>query len=342
MTSTAHPPVHPHDENVDRAGPGFVIRCVLTPEEAAQAHRLAQRCAHEYGHPGDPAFLADVAVISHDLPKRARSLLNAGRLDERKHALVVSGNVIDEEHLGQTPDSWREADREDCRAYGFLAMLYGALLGDPIGWATQQDGRLVTDVVPTRGYEYSLISASSTQELGWHIEDAFSPARADYVGLLCLRSPDLTPTTVGYVDLDRIPEDIGRILAQPRFRTYPDAAHEGAGTERGQAPAVAVIEGCADAPVLRIDRDYTVAADDDEEAKRALECVVAHIDGSLYDLALHAGDMGFIDNRNAVHGRRAFRAAYTGADRWLKRINIVEDLRRTRPGWVDGSARVIG
>lgn len=340
MTSTAHASAHPRDENVDRAGPGFVQRCVLTREEAVQAHRLAQWCTREYGHPGDPAFLTDAAVLSHDLPQRARRFLNAGRLDERKHALVVSGNVIDEEHLGDTPESWREADREDCQVYGFLAMLYGALLGDPIAWATQQNGRLVTDVVPTRGYEYSLISASSTQELGWHIEDAFSPARADYVGLLCLRSPDLTPTTVGYVDLARIPEDIGRILAEPRFRTRPDAAHEGADAE--QVPAVAVIEGCADAPVLRIDRDYTVAAEDDEEAQRALECVVAHIDASLYDLALHAGDMGFIDNRNAVHGRRPFRAAYAGTDRWLKRINLVEDLRRTRPGWVAGSPRTIG
>ncbi|AUG76130.1 arginine beta-hydroxylase [Kitasatospora sp. MMS16-BH015] len=340
MTSTAYQPVRPSDENVDRAGPGPVFRCELTAEEASLAVEVARQCAEEYRRVDAPAFLRDARVIAHELPERARRLLNSGRLEERKHVLVVSGNLVDERSLGLTPASWREADRADCMPYAFLAMLYGALLGDSIGWADQQAGRLVTDVVPTSGYEYSLVSASSSKELGWHTEDAFSPARADYVGLLCLRSPDLTPTTVGYVDVARLPEETVEVLRQRRFRTYPDSAHEHSGG-RPVLP-VAVLEGCPDAPVLRIDRDFTVAADGDEEAQRALRTVVAHIDDNLYDLTLQAGDMGFIDNRTAVHGRRAFQATFRGSDRWLKRVNIVEDLRRTRPDWVDGSARIIG
>jgi hypothetical protein len=49
-----------------------------------------------------------------------------------------------------------------------------------------------------------------------------------------------------------------------------------------------------------------------------------------------------VDNRNVVHGRRPFRAGFDGSDRWLKRVNVVRDLRRTRPGRIDGATRVIG
>jgi alpha-ketoglutarate-dependent taurine dioxygenase len=328
----------PRDENVDRAGPRQVVRYTLSPAEASEAYALAAECERSYRQVDDPGFLADVAVIAHDLPRSVRHAVNRGRLDDGKHAIVVAGNQVDDEQIGATPASWMEADNDGSRPYSFLAMIYSALLGDAIGWAGQQAGRLVTDVLPTRGMEHSMVSASSTKELGWHTEDAFSPARADYVGLMCLRSPQRIGTTLGYIDRSAIPDELGEVLMQKRFYTFADASHENA---ESTVPAVSVFEGCRDAPVLRIDRDYTVAVDGDAEAQRALSHIVAHLDRNIYELALTVGDVAFIDNRNVVHGRRPFRPLFNGKDRWLKRVNVVEELRRTRPGRSTSETRVI-
>jgi alpha-ketoglutarate-dependent taurine dioxygenase len=65
------------------------------------------------------------------------------------------------------------------------------------------------------------------------------------------------------------------------------------------------------------------------------------IDESLTDLVLQAGDICFIDNYRAVHGRRPFKARYDGTDRWLKRVNIARDLRKSRGLRVSNLSRVI-
>jgi Fe(II)/alpha-ketoglutarate-dependent arginine beta-hydroxylase len=336
-----------------------VHRYHLSPAEARAALALAERCLAEYQRVTDPRFLAEASVLAHELPRGLRLAVNAARLDDRKHGLVVGGNLVDDAALGPTPLGWQQADTDASRTYAFLIMLYGALLGDVVSWATQQDGRVVTDVVPAPGMEHSLVSSSSTSELGWHTEDAFSPYRADFVGLLCLRSPTLTATTIGHLDLAAMPDRVGRVLREARFHILPDTSHEAAlNTDPGEdgraeafgrlaevrrkPPLIALLEGHQDAPVLRIDGDFVAAADGDTEAAAALAWLVDHLGTSLYDFPLAPGDMGFIDNRNVVHGRRPFTPRYDGTDRWLKRVNVVADLRRTRPGRASAATRVIG
>jgi Fe(II)/alpha-ketoglutarate-dependent arginine beta-hydroxylase len=326
-----------------------VTRCRLTDSDAAQAYLIAERCAREFGTVSDAQFLRDAAVIAHGLPRPLRDALNRTRLDDRAHALLITNNYVDDGRLGDTPPHWRSADTDRCRGAAFLLMLYAALLGDVIGWATQQDGRLVTDVLPTPGQEKSLLSSSSTKTLGWHTEDAFSSSRGDYVGLFCLRNPTQTATTLSYVDGRQLGADTLDLLAQPRFWTRPDESHAapagsgGAVPGPGQAPpAAAVLEGAPDAPVLRIDRDFTTAVPGDDRARFALRSLIDHLDARQYPLALEPGDMCFVDNRNVVHGRARFTPLYDGRDRWLKRVNIVTDLRRTRPDRRSSVTRVIG
>ena len=340
-------------------GAGRVHRYDLSPAEAEQARRLAARCLAEYRTVDSPRFLTEVRVLAAELPRGLRVAVNAARLDDRKHGLVVSGNPVDGQHLGATPAGWQFADTEASRAHAFLIMLYGALLGDVVSWATQQDGRIVTDVVPAPGMEDSLVSSSSMTELGWHTEDAFSPCRADYVGLFCLRSPELTATTIGHLDLRALPAHVEEVLRQPRFHIMPDTSHDAAlNTDHGESgrtdaferlervrrkpPQIPLLEGHPDAPVLRIDGDFVSVAEGDDEAASALAWLKAHLSANLYDFPLSPGDVGFIDNRNVVHGRRPFRPRYDGTDRWLKRVNIVSDLRRTRPGRSSTTTRVIG
>lgn len=296
----------------------------LTTQQAREAWKFAQWCTHDL----DPdQLLNELPVLAHELPREVRLFLNEAQLDPHGHAIVISNNTVDRSALGPTPSSWREADTLESRTYGVLLMLYGALLGHPIGWATQQDGRLVTDVLPSQGAEQSLISASSSRELAWHTEDAHSPYRADWVGLLSLRNDACVPTTVSYVDHSRIPDDLRRVLAQPRFLVEPDGSHEFPDGAPELEP-VPVLGGTPAAPVLRMDRDFVRPVDGDAEAGHALDWVIRHLEENVYELVLAVGDAAFLDNRNVVHGRRSFQARFNGSDRWLKRVNIARDLRR--------------
>ncbi|MFF5533483.1 guanitoxin biosynthesis L-enduracididine beta-hydroxylase GntD [Streptomyces cinerochromogenes] len=354
-----HASPHPGPPVTDPGADGFVHRCVLTDTEAEQALDLAHQCLREYGRVDDPRFLAEAGVLAHTLPRRARRTLLAACRDSDRAVTVISGNHVDSGALGPTPAGWQAADTPASLPYAFLLMLFGALLGDTITWRTQQAGRMVGDVVPTEGMEHSLISASSHSELSWHTEDAFSPYRADWVGLLCLRNADLTPTTLAVPDLGTAPEGVVDVLRRRRFFVVPDNAHAGAsadGTDTGDVtdaltdvalarrspPPVALVSGPAQAPVVRVDRDFTSVAPGDGEAARALDWLIAHLDANLRELPLAPGDIAFIDNRNAVHGRRPFHPRYNGTDRWLKRVNIVRDLRRTRPGRASAVSRTIG
>jgi Fe(II)/alpha-ketoglutarate-dependent arginine beta-hydroxylase len=344
---------HPVDATRTR-----IARLELTAAAAGEALAIADACTQAFGTVEDAEFLRTVAVIAQSLPMAVRDAANEARLTECLHAFVIAGTLVDDDRLEPTPRHWSEAHTPGSRRYEFLLMLYAALLGDAIGWATQQAGRIVTDVLPIAGMEDSLVSASSRSELGWHTEDAFSPYRADHVGLLCLRSPDRTPTTLAYLDVAMLPAAVVEVLRQPRFHVMPDASHtaefslvtRGGGTgafgkvehlRRVPAP-VALLDGPAEAPALRIDRDFMVAVDGDEEARQALRALVEHVDASVYDLSLAPGDACFIDNGNAAHGRRSFTPRYDGRDRWLKRVNTVRDLRRTRAGRASAGSRVIG
>lgn len=312
----------------------------LTPRDARAAHALAASCLETYKAADDRRFLDEAPVLAHELPLSVRRHLNSARRDEATHVTVIRGNLVDQAVLGPTPAHWSEADTGASQVYGCLLVLYAALLGDVTGWATQQAGRLVTDILPSKGFETSLISASSDLELAWHTEDAFSPHRADWVGLFALRNAAEVPTTVAHVDARRVPERVRAVLSEPRFVALPDAAHEFADGPAGDL--VPVLEGHPDLPVLRIDRDFFRALDGDAEAAEALAWITAHLDANLTDVVVPTGAVCFVDNRNVVHGRRRFRAGFDGGDRWLKRVNLVRDLRRTRPGRLDGATRVIG
>lgn len=325
---------------------GTAGRCLhrydLSASEAQHVLRVAMDCHGRFGRVDDPQFLQMIATLAHRLPESLRISANTARQDDSKLGFVVTGNLVDDDRIGATPASWHVADTSASRPFAFMVMLYGALFGEPIAWAAQQHGRLVTDVVPTLGSELSNVSSSSEKPLGWHTEDAFSPYRADHVGLLCLRAPQDIATTVSWVDAGSLPAAIRDVLFEARFRTLVDPSHEYERGPRALPEPVAILSGSPDAFVLRIDRDYTIADPGDQVAAAALTALVGVLDANLTDLVLGAGSLGILDNRNVVHGRRPFRARFDGSDRWLKRVNVVEDLRRTRPGRKATATRVIG
>ncbi|MBO0784205.1 MAG: TauD/TfdA family dioxygenase, partial [Ktedonobacteraceae bacterium] len=156
------------------------------------------------------------------------------------------------------------------------------------------------------------------------------------------------------------------ILFQPRFNIRPDESHQMKNQSdlRGEGRAsndkesinsaydkiermntnpekVSVFFGSADAPYLRLDPYFMDPLDDDPEAQEALNTLINLMDESLIDLVLQPGEFCFIDNYRAVHGRKPFKARYDGNDRWIKRISMTRDLRKSRRWRASTTSRLI-
>ena len=104
---------------------------------------------------------------------------------------------------------------------------------------------------------------------------------------------------------------------------------------------VPILIGTPDSYYIRIDPYFMDSLDHDEEARTALDKLVNSIDARLNQVVLQPGDICFIDNYKAVHGRESFRAKYDGTDRWLKRINVTRDLRKSRGSRSHAASRLI-
>jgi alpha-ketoglutarate-dependent taurine dioxygenase len=81
--------------------------------------------------------------------------------------------------------------------------------------------------------------------------------------------------------------------------------------------------------------------DEGNPARQALERLIEEININLSDVVMQPGEFLFIDNCKAVHGRKPFKARYDGADRWLKRINVARDLRKSRSARANCNSRIV-
>lgn len=341
--------------------PAAATRVMLDASDVAAIAALLRELTDRFTTVEDPTFLEEADVIAQELPRHVRQALRRFRLHEPSGALcVLAGWPVDQAKVGPTPSHWKQkAPANRALEEEMLLVLLGSLLGDLIAWSTQQDGRIVHDVLPIRGHEHEQIGTGSEELLTWHVEDAFHPYRGDYVGLLCLRNPDRIPTTfasIGSVDLQ--PHE-AELLREPHFTIRPDESHlpkHGGGglvhplLDRAwkridamvRSPEkVPVLFGDLRTPYVRLDPYFMSPVEECPAAQEALDAVTARIDAALEDVVLDPGVICFIDNYQGVHGRRPFRARFDGTDRWLKRINVTRDLRKSRDARESAGSRVL-
>lgn len=306
----------------------------------------------------DDTFQADAPVHAQELPRRVRQRAYEFKLSEPADAhFLISGYPVDQGKIGATPEHWNRPGRSAALEEEVLLVLFGSLLGECIGWATQQDGRVVHDILPIRGHENEQLGSGSEQLLWWHNEDAFHPYRGDYLGMICLRNPDAVATTFAhFADLPLNDEEID-LLFEPHYTIRPDESHlpKNRATPEGDPTAsyelieqmntrpekIAVLSGDRRSPYVRLDPYFMDPVEGNERAQSALDALIRVIDHRIEDLVLAAGDFCFIDNFKAVHGRKPFKARFDGNDRWLKRINITRDLRKSRAGRREAGSRII-
>ncbi len=310
----------------------------LSASESRQVTGLVERLIEEYPSPVDHAFVATAADLARSLPDGLVRFLRSFQGAEPAAAAVIRGLPVDDKRVGPTPEHWSaHCDPARTMPEDFYFLLLGSLIGEVFGWSTLQNGALLHNVLPNRAEENDQSGAGSRAPLLWHIEDAFHPYRCDYLALMALRNPDEIGTSLGSVRNLKVTQHEREVLWDRRFHIRPDKVHmkgldvgaPGAEFEHSPQP-VSILFGDADEPYLRINPPFMTALPGDEEAEQVLADVISRIDESMGEVILHPGDVVFIDNYLAVHGRGSFIPRYDGTDRWMRKALFTRDLRKSR------------
>ncbi|MFD9623238.1 guanitoxin biosynthesis L-enduracididine beta-hydroxylase GntD [Streptomyces virginiae] len=341
---------------------GTVFEIQLSPGdvaavEAIEAELLGMGCGVE-----DPEFWRQAVVRAQELPRNFREPLNEFRLLESGSVCLISGYPVDGDQLGTTPTHWDRPDGGSSQPAEIFFFLCATLLGEPFGWGSEQGGRIMHDVVPIEGHERLQINSASEVTIWWNNEDAFHPHRADYVGLMCLRNPDSAQTTFASIEAVKLDPAVMETLFEPRYLLRSDESHSipdrvSDGSPLGElcehcfaavehiyhdSTKSAVLFGDPTSPYLRLDPYFMDRSGEDAEAADALDQLIAAIDENLMGVvALQPGQVLFVDNYRAVHGRKPFKARFDGQDRWLKRLNITRDIRKSREVRAEASSRIL-
>jgi Fe(II)/alpha-ketoglutarate-dependent arginine beta-hydroxylase len=312
-------------------------RLALREEELGEIRLLVREVASRYSSVEGADFLDNVSTYAQELPRRLRAFLNTFRLTEPSGVCLISGYPVDDARVGKTPSHWRKKpDGSYTMEEEVFLNLCGALLGDAIAWSHQRDGLICQDLVPIEGHANKMIGSGSELELVWHTEDASYSYRGDYIGLMCLRNPDAVPTTFALIDEVRLEPDQVEVLFEPRFVFRPDPSHP----TDSEGEKASVLFGDPRFPYVRFD-PYCMDRPETEEARSAMDYLTRAINENLTGVVLLPGECLFIDNYKAVHGRSSFKARFDGTDRWLKRINVARDLRKSRAVRKAPASRVI-
>ncbi|BAZ51974.1 clavaminate synthase [Nostoc sp. NIES-4103] len=344
-------------------------RLLLTNQEVSDIQSLLKDITSKYSNVESIDFLQEASLFAHELPWRVREFINNFKLTEDMPGnAIISGYPIDDAKIGLTPSHWKwKADTSRTLDEQILLVLYGSLLGEVFGWSTQQDGYIVHDIFPIKIHENEQLGCGSSQTLWWHNEDAFHPYRADYVIFLCLRNPDKVATTFGKLNVDQLKSEQIQMLLKPYFDIRPDESHleknesdirkesRQKNTENlinlayekinkmnsSSENKISVLFGSSESPYLRLDPYFMDELKDNREAQTAFEDLVRAIDKNIEPVVLQPGDYCLIDNYRVVHGRNPFKAKYDGKDRWIKRVNITRDLRKSRDSRATSTSRII-
>ncbi|MFF7884003.1 TauD/TfdA family dioxygenase [Streptomyces sp. NPDC020794] len=302
----------------------------LDAHSVGELRRAAEKILAEFGTSAtSEALLKRVAQAADAFGDTLRH--HCRPVDTADGLYVLAGLDVDDHDLGPTPTSWAGAG-DSGALHDITLLLLATLMGNPIAWEGQQDGRYVHNIVPSPGHEDEQTGASSTVLLSPHTEDAFHPGRAHLLMLSCMRNHDNIATTaasIRQVELDEA--DIG-LLTRPLLPILPDDAYaEAQGFDGGTPPRVPTLFHARDGLTLRFDPAYTPLEDASPAHRAAYARLAAELSRVSRAVSLNPGEVLVVDNDLVVHGRVPFGARYDGTDRWLKRASVRVPGRRSRP-----------
>jgi Fe(II)/alpha-ketoglutarate-dependent arginine beta-hydroxylase len=322
----------------------------LTPDEIDQIQTLISEFKHKYGSAVNPNFLERACYYACFLPFRVQQLYRELKVENDHSGItVLKGFQV---HIDQpTPESW---DYEDSYApsldIDFLAVLTCSCVGHPFGWATQQKGKIIHDLIPQKNKGAAQTGYGSTSELLMHTEDSFHDYRAEFVAMYGIRNNDLVPTTFSSIRELELSEEVKTVLYTKLFKLKPDeshldksqSSHTAQSEIKDEDSMIATLYGDRNFPYLCYDPAYTNFSEIDADLREVYRILEQQIQLKIRDISIAPGDICIIDNRKVVHGRRPFTPNFDGLDRWLKRINITTNLRKSAKERIVIKSKIIG
>lgn len=295
---------------------------------AAELTSLAAKLLAEHSSSASPELLAALPRACSGLSDTLRHTLR--HVDTADGLFVLRGLALDDAELGQTPGHWSEVG-DGGALWDVVLLLVSTLMGTPIAWAGQQDGRFVHNIVPSPGHESEQTGASSSVLLSPHTEDAFHPGRAHLLLLCCMRNHDDIATTAASIRRAALCDEDIELLRQPVVPILPDDAYEEARRFAGRPAPVPTLFDTTDGLTMRFDPAYTPLEEAHTAWRTAYERLERELARVSVAVSLEPGDVLVVDNDLVVHGRVPFEARYDGTDRWLKRASVRVEGRPTRP-----------
>ena len=297
----------------------------LTPQEvAALTEAVLDVTASASSDPD--SFMAQVDGCHVHVPRGVRGALERFR----EHGSPTGSLLISGFTCGSVPPT---PPTNACHvgAGTDLAKVQAVLnqvVGEMVAYEAEGYGRLFQDMVPSSALRRSQTSMGSGVALEIHTEQAFSDVRPDALSLACLRGDAAAKTFTMHVRqiLDRVTPEQAALMRLPLWTVGVDDSFKMSGlalADAGPRGPVPILYGPEEDPKLVFDQDLMRGVTEEAEAVRAavVELYYAH----RHEHVLAPGDVLFVDNRRAVHGRSAFRPSFDGGDRFIVRSFVVHD-----------------
>lgn len=312
----------------------------LSPEDTHQIELLVSQFRSQ--NPGMTAaeFALEAELLSHRLPEALKRFVMRFKSHEAASAILIRNAPVDLGRIGPTPSSHRAKGDYPVSIEEMTHMMLGSLLGNPVGFETQQNGHICNDIIAVPGTEeLSNFSGGSKHFFSYHTEDSFHKTPPDYIGLMCLRNNEQCPTIVSTYDLGALDDDDVSALFEDRYLVPPNVAQARNGDRFLQQTQV--FFGNRRRPFLRVNMCLMKPADYAGAAGRALGRLFESIIANQREIYMRAGDCLYVDNFSTAHARPAYRPYGDGTGRWLKRIVLYRDARRPVEFLREPTARVL-
>lgn len=238
--------------------------------------------------------------------------------------------------LGNTPSNNTYCVGESTILAKIQALMI-SVMGEMIAYEAECGGHLFQDIVPTKTMEHQQTSMGSI-ELEIHTEQAFSKYRPDILSLSCLRGDSEALTyilPVQYI-LNNLTVNEQQLLKDPLWTTGVDMSFKLNEQEfidgdlRGPMP---ILYGTDNDLKLVFDQDLMKGTT--ELSTQLINKIVDIYYKKRISHNLVPGEIVFIDNRRAVHGRSLFHPRYNGYDRFLIRCFAMIEYDKTKHVRID-------
>jgi Fe(II)/alpha-ketoglutarate-dependent arginine beta-hydroxylase len=314
---------------------------------------LVAQLKEKYTTAANETFIENAPFYATSLPERVRRFYHALKYSGAHSGITVMRGFTVED-VPDTPSSWDfEASYQPTFEVDFLSVLVSSYVGHIFGWSTQQKGKIIHDLIPIKDKGNAQTGYGSTSLLEMHTEDSFHPHRGDYVCMFGIKNTHHVPTILATIKDLAISAQDKQTLFEKRFHFEPDESHldfaqtsidtsEKHVESLQQAHQTSVLYGNYESPYICYDPFYMRVDNSFAEGEAAMARLTQLIGDNTIDLVLAAGDICIIDNRKVVHGRRPFEPKFDGTDRWLKRMSISTNLRKSVSARSATNSRIIG